>query len=97
MLLDEGLFEFEWDAGNVGKNGKHGVSDSESEEVFFDSDKMILKDILHSHAEERLILLGNTKKKRLLFVAFTRRKNRVRIISARDVNKKERGLYEKKS
>lgn len=95
MILDAGMVEFEWDRGNAGKNRKHGIEDPECEEVFFDPDKVILKDTLHSNNEERFILLGQTKKERLLFVAFTKRKGGIRVISARDINKKERGLYEK--
>ena len=94
MLIDLGSIEFEWDVGNVGKNNKHGVEDTEGEEVFFDDYKVILRDKLHSQKEERFILLGKTKRDRLLFVVFTRRRSKVRIVSARDINRKERKLYE---
>lgn len=88
--------EFDWDKGNIGKNWrKHKVRDSEAEEVFFDDNKKIFKDKLHSKEEERFILLGKTQKERLLFVAFTLRNDKIRIISTRDINKKERKLYEK--
>src|SRR3990167_3811198 len=81
---------FEWDKGNRGKNFlKHKVADGECEEVFFDQNKKILEDTQHSVKEERYILIGKTKKNRLLFVIFTLRKNRLRIISARDLNRKE--------
>lgn len=96
-MLDEQLFEFDWDGGNSGKNKKHAVEDAESEEAFFDPNKVILKDTLHSGDEERFILLGKTKKERLLFVVFTKRKTKVRIVSARSINRKERPLYEKTS
>lgn len=86
---------FEWDSGNKGKNLlKHNVIDEECEEVFFDHNKKMLIDTIHSGVEERYILLGKTKKQRLLFLAFTIRKNKIRIISARDLNKKEYKLYE---
>ncbi|MBU1705985.1 BrnT family toxin [Patescibacteria group bacterium] len=86
--------EFEWDEGNSGKNwARHKVSDQECEEAFFDNNKKIFKDILHSGKEERYILFGNTKKQRLLFIVFTVRNIRVRVISARDMNKKENKLY----
>lgn len=89
---------FEWDQGNKGKNfEKHRVTDEECEEVFFDEKKKLLKDIIHSVREGRYILLGRTKSLRVLFLVFTLRKNRVRIISARDTNKKERYLYEGKN
>lgn len=95
MHLDAGILEFDWDKGNAGKNKKHGVDDFESEEPFFDENKVVLKDTLHSHQEERFILLGKTKKERLLFVVFSKRKDKIRVISARDINRKERVLYEK--
>ena len=87
--------EFEWDKGNLGKNKKHGVEDLESEGAFLDEGKVIFKDVLHSGSEERFILLGKTKLGRLLVVVFTERAKKVRIISARDINKKEVYLYEK--
>lgn len=88
--------EFVWDIGNTDKNWlKHQVSNTECEEVFFDSEKIVLKDALHSVIEERFIIIGKTKKKRLLFVAYTIRNTKVRIISARDTDKRERKIYEK--
>ena len=95
MQNEEEIFEFEWDQGNIGKNKKHGVEDAESEEPFFDLEKVILKDRLHSGEEERFILLGKTKKEKILFVVFTRRASKIRIISSRGINRKERPLYEK--
>jgi uncharacterized protein len=87
---------FEWDEGNADKiYRKHKVKPFECEEVFFDENKVIFKDVLHSGQEERYVLLGKNKKERLLFLVFTIRQRKVRIISARDTNKKERGLYEK--
>ena len=86
---------FEWDKGNTGKNNKHSVQDQEAEEIFFDERKVIAKDVLHSGTEKRYILLGKTKKGRLLYTVFTIRKEKLRIISSRDVNKREEHLYEK--
>ena len=97
MRIESGALEFEWDRGNSGKNKKHGVEDSESEEAFFDEDKAVLRDPLHSGSEERLILIGKTKTQRLLFIVLTKRGKKIRVISARDVNRKERPLYEKAS
>ena len=89
------ITEFEWNKGNRDKNLEmHGVSDEECEEIFFDSKKKILKDAIHSINEERYILIGQTKLKRILFLVFTIRKNKIRVISARDLNKKEKHLYE---
>lgn len=90
--------QFQWDKGNQGKNWEnHHVGDEECEEVFFDADKKVAKDILHSHTEKRYILIGKTKRARLLFVAFTIRNLKIRIISARDIKKKERKLYHGKT
>ena len=90
--------EFQWDKGNKGKNyQKHKVTDQECEEAFFDQSKKILKDVLHSHVEERYILLGQTKENRILFIVFTIRSGKVRVISARDLNKKENRLYEEEN
>ena len=93
MRIESGPLTFEWDKGNGGKNLKHSVSDSETEEVFFDENKVTLKDTLHSGKELRFILLGKTKNNRLLFIVFTIRQEKARIISARDLNKKEMHLY----
>lgn len=98
MLFFKEPVEFAWDRGNRDKNlVKHKVSDEECEEVFFDEEKQILKDVLHSGMEERYILLGRTKKERLLFIVFTLRVEKIRVISARDANKRERRLYEEKT
>lgn len=89
--------QFDWDSGNRDKNkSKYAVEDWECEEVFIDSKKVILKDALHSGQENRYILLGKTRQSRLLYLAFTIRNEKIRVISARDVTKrKEIDLYEK--
>jgi len=94
MKVIKEVFEFEWDKGNIGKNIKHKVEDKEAEELFLDEGKVIYKDRSHSKGEKRFIILGETKKGRLLFIAFTYRKKKIRIISARDINTKEVKLYE---
>lgn len=87
--------EFEWDKGNTDKNFlKHNVSNEECEEVFFDNQKRLYRDALHSDKESRSIIFGKTKRGRLLFIVFTVRNEKIRVISARDANKKERNLYE---
>lgn len=89
---------FEWDKGNRSKNFlSHGVTDEECEEMFFDHRKKMLKDAFHSGAEDRFILIGKTKRDRLLFVVFTIRGGQVRVISARNLNRKEKSLYEKEA
>ena len=65
----------------------------EAEEIFLDQRKKTFKDKLHFGGEERLRVVGKTRKGKLLFIAFTRRKGRIRIISARNINKKEVYLY----
>ena len=86
---------FVWDEGNERKNlERHGVTAQEIEEAFFDPEKKLLEDQLHSGREDRYILLGQTKRSRLLFVVFTIRNRKIRAISARDLNRKERPLYE---
>lgn len=87
--------QFEWDTGNIAKNKKHHVEDIEAEEAFFDKNKKTFTDRVHSGQEERFRVVGKTRRSRLLFVVFTMRGKDIRIISARDVNKREVQLYEK--
>ena len=96
-ILDK-VTGFEWDAGNKNKNLiKHNVTNEECEEIFFDHNKIIMKDIAHSEKEERYTLIGRTKQKRLLNAIFTIRTNTVRVISVRNLNKKYYRLYEKEN
>ena len=85
---------FDWDEGNEGKNWeKHGVSDAECEEIFFNDPLIASKDPDHSQAELRCFALGRTDAGRRLFVAFTIRRDLIRVISARDMTKKELRSY----
>ena len=87
---------FEWDDGNSGKNlERHGVSDQEAEETFFNQPNFLFDDHEHSGSESRCGLFGQTNKDRRLTVIFTIRRGRLRIISARDMSRKERQFYEK--
>ncbi|VVA43732.1 conserved hypothetical protein [Candidatus Roizmanbacteria bacterium] len=96
MIKKDNLFEFEWDKGNIDKNyKKHDIAPNQAEEVFLDERLKVKKDIAHSQKEERLIALGRNLTKNVLFVVFTRRKSKIRIISARLANIKERRNYEK--
>ena len=89
-----GINEFEWDAGNDEKNlRKHGVIWVEAEELFFNEPLLLFKDISHSDHESRQYCLGHTDRGRRLFIAFTIRNNKIRVISARDMSKKERDNY----
>ena len=87
---------FEWDAGNSRKNEKHGVTKGEAEQVFFHEPLFITSDESHSATEQRYRALGATGNGRPLMVIFTLRQagNLIRVISARDMNTKERKLYE---
>ena len=87
--------EFEWDFGNQEKNLiKHRVTNAECEEVFFDPRKRILKEVFRpgGFGEKRYIVIGRTRESRGLYLVFTFRKSKIRVISARDLNRKERGL-----
>lgn len=87
---------FEWDDSNLHKNWiKHEVIPSECEEVFFNEPLLLFSDEKHSETENRLFVLGRTDDGRELFIAFTIRKQLIRVISARDMSKKERTAYEK--
>ena len=88
---------FEWDEGNRDKNKKHKVEWHESEEVFFNQPLLIALNPRHSQQEVRFQALGKTNFGRLLFISFTVRRHKVRIISARDQSRKERSIYEKAS
>ena len=86
---------FEWDKGNIDKNlHKHNVSDKEAEEVFENEPKFIVEDEKHSLTEARYMIWGVTNQGRKLSIFFTIRGEKVRVISARDMDKKERRAYE---
>jgi uncharacterized protein len=81
---------FEWDDGNIDKNwNKHGVSNAECEEIFFNSPLLIRSDYSHSQGEARNAAFGRTDADRPLFMVFMVRKNYIRVISARDMTDKE--------
>ena len=87
---------FEWDEGNLLKNWeKHDVSAPECEQIFFNKPLITSHDEKHSQQEARFFALGQTDTGRLLFVVFTIRNNLIRVISVRDMNRKERKVYEK--
>ena len=89
--------EFEWDTGNKEKNWKkHQVDFRECEEIFSNKELKTFYDIKHSQKENRFISLGITDKKRRLIVTFTVRNKKIRVVSARDMSRKERKLYEQK-
>ncbi|MEK9151634.1 MAG: BrnT family toxin [Patescibacteria group bacterium] len=86
---------FDWDKSNQDKSlGKHSVTPKESEEVFFHRPLLIASDPRHSEKEKRYLALGQTAQKRQLFLAFTYRSKKIRIISARPMSRRERKNYE---
>lgn len=86
---------FDWDEDNYYKNiEKHNVFDSEAEQVFFNHPLVVKSDLKHSLNEERLYVLGRTNHDRLLFIAFTIRSDKIRVISAREMTKREVRVYE---
>ena len=90
----KGVKGFEWDEGNSGKNEhKHGVTDREAEEIFF-NEPLIIGRSPRRAPEVRYAALGKTYGSRLLAVVFTIRSKRIRVISARPMSKKERKVYE---
>ena len=87
---------FDWDEGNQDKNWLgHKVKPTECEMVFFNQPLVVLSDEKHSGTELRYYAFGKTDLDRMLLIVFCLRKNRIRVISARDMNKKERRFYEK--
>jgi uncharacterized DUF497 family protein len=85
---------FDWDNGNRDKNWlKHQVTWSECEEPFFNSPLLLNPARPCSQTETRYYVLGQTNAGRLLFIVFTFRKDKIRVISARDMSRKERDFY----
>lgn len=74
MRVVKDVLEFEWDEGNSEKPKKHGLTRTETEEAFFDDNKVIFTDWKHSAKEQRITLLGKTKRGQLLNIAYTIRK-----------------------
>lgn len=99
MELDLGKIEgFQWDDANRDKNWeKHQVATGECEQIFFNQPLLILEDPKHSLSEKRLSAFGKTDVERHLVIVYTIRKNLIRVISARGMNKKERKFYEEES
>ena len=87
---------FQWDQGKVNKNlYKHNVENWECEQIYFNEPLIILDDPKHSYAEKRWAAFGKTDAGRMLTVIFTKRGSLIRVISARDMKRKEGIFYEK--
>ena len=99
MIDSDAVVGFDWDAGNLGKNSKHGVDNREAEEVFFNQPLLVTSDDIHSGDEIRWRALGRTDADRKLTVVFTLRKSGtlLRVISARDMHRKEEALYDQET
>jgi len=98
MISFDAVVGFDWDAGNARKNEKHGVTQAEAEEVFLHRPLVVAPDAAHRAAGElRFHALGETRQGRRLHLTFTLRRNGtlIRVISARDMHRKERAIYEK--
>jgi hypothetical protein len=88
---------FDWDAGNERKSeDKHAVGRFDAEQVFFNQPLLVLADQKHSQNEEHYHALGESNDARFLHITFALRSadTLIRVISARDMHRKERNIYE---
>ncbi len=100
-LLDE-FFEslegFQWDEGNAVKNWeRHEVSQAECEQLFLNRPIVVTTDEGHSKGERRFAALGHADSGRHLTIVFTVRGTLLRVISARPMSRRERGIYVKRA
>ena len=96
MIDFDKIVGVDWDDGNRHKSAeKHGVSPREAEEVFLDPRLLILTDDEHSGEEKRFHAYGQSATRRLLLVSLTLRRSEtmVRVISARNMSRRERQRY----
>ena len=95
MQVKKKIITFEWDSGNLDKSYlKHGILPKETEEVFIDNASIVLPDVKHSQKEERFIIVGRSLNKLNLFIVFTVRGSKVRVISVRKMHREEVERYE---
>jgi uncharacterized DUF497 family protein len=93
--MDDRPVELEWDPWKAEQNlRKHGVSFAEAATVLADPLSETAHDPAHSDREDRFLTVGHSAQKRLLIVAHTERDNHIRIISARELTRSERRVYE---
>ena len=98
MVDFQQIVGFQWDAGNAYKSqDKHGVSQGEAEEIFFNQPLLVVDDTKHSVEEARYLALGVTNSGVPLSIVFTLRNKAslIRVVSARPMSKRERAFYEK--
>jgi uncharacterized DUF497 family protein len=85
---------FDWDESGIHKNwDRHRVTPEEAEDVFFNEPLVVRGDVRHSRGEKRYYALGRTTASRYLFVAITIRRDVIRVISVRDMNRNEQEVY----
>jgi uncharacterized DUF497 family protein len=85
---------FDWDEANAIKIWKkHSVSQAECEQIFFNEPLVVADDVKHSGVEHRYYVLGATDQGRRLFLVFTLRGDLIRVVTARDMNRKEQRIY----
>ena len=96
MIDFSALAGFDWDVGNVQKNERHSVTKADAEQAFFDPAVLIVPDMKHSTTESRFHALGISEDQRYLHITFTLRAKAtlIRVISARDMSRNERKIYE---
>ncbi len=95
--IPKNIVSFNWNRGNIKKNWKkHWVSTKECEEVFSNEPLILFEDEKHSGREKRYGVFGITNQKRGLTIIFTIRKDKIRVISARNQSRKERKSYDQK-
>lgn len=100
MIDFDRIVGFDWDQGNDRKSSdKHHVSMAEAEQVFFNDPLLVVADARHSGDEPRFHALGRTIGERLLHITFTLRQRGtlIRVISARDMSRRERDFYEQET
>jgi uncharacterized DUF497 family protein len=86
--------EFEWNKAKAKDNfRRHGVTFDLAKTVFQDPFAIERLDDREEHAEERFVTIGMAEGKVLLFVAYTEREERIRIISARRATQYEQDDY----
>lgn len=90
-----GFVGFQWDDGSADQNSsRRQVSRSECEEVFFAGPLVAAPHTAHSQEEARYHVLGHTARGRHLFIACCIREQRIRVISARPMSRRERRVYD---
>jgi uncharacterized DUF497 family protein len=87
--------EFDWDDGNIDHAAIHGVSPDEMEEAYLDSKRVGLQ-TFELRGEMRWMMLGRTQSQRLLFLVYTKRGHKIRIITARNADRSEKKHYKGK-